>query len=98
MPFRQFKLVIKYIKQDFTTEKQICVLYFMCCSGVISTAVSFDREKQREYTLSVTATDQAQEPLIGICQITVLIADQNDNDPKFENSRYQCKYCVYYPY
>ncbi|XP_077071073.1 neural-cadherin [Siphateles boraxobius] len=58
-------------------------------TGVISTAVSFDRERQREYTLSVTATDQAQEPLIGICQITVLIADQNDNDPKFENSRYQ---------
>ncbi|TRY95800.1 hypothetical protein DNTS_001832 [Danionella cerebrum] len=58
-------------------------------TGVISTAISFDRERQREYTLSVTATDQAQEPLIGICQITVLISDQNDNHPKFENSRYQ---------
>lgn len=60
--------------------------------GVITTAVSFDRERQREYTLSVTATDQAEEPLIGICQITVQISDQNDNDPKFENSRYQCEY------
>ncbi|XP_076827668.1 neural-cadherin [Brachyhypopomus gauderio] len=58
-------------------------------TGVISTAASFDRERQREYTLSVTATDQGEEPLIGICQITVLIGDQNDNDPKFENSRYQ---------
>ncbi|KAF7645146.1 hypothetical protein LDENG_00209160 [Lucifuga dentata] len=58
-------------------------------TGVISTMVSFDRERQREYMLSVTATDQAEEPLIGICQIAVLIADQNDNDPKFENSRYQ---------
>ncbi|XP_051921985.1 neural-cadherin [Hippocampus zosterae] len=58
-------------------------------TGVITTAVSFDRERQREFTLSVTATDQAEEPLIGICQITVLVADQNDNDPKFENSRYQ---------
>ncbi|KAM7421623.1 hypothetical protein PAMA_015666 [Pampus argenteus] len=58
-------------------------------TGVISTAVSFDRERQREFTLSVTATDQAEEPLIGICQISVIIADQNDNDPKFENSRYQ---------
>ncbi|CAG6014487.1 unnamed protein product [Menidia menidia] len=58
-------------------------------TGVITTAVSFDREHQREFTLSVTATDQAEEPLIGICQITVLISDQNDNDPKFENSRYQ---------
>uniref|UniRef100_A0A3P8XWP9 Uncharacterized protein n=1 Tax=Esox lucius TaxID=8010 RepID=A0A3P8XWP9_ESOLU len=58
-------------------------------TGVISTTLSFDRERQREYTLSITATDLAQEPLIGICQITILIADQNDNDPKFENSRYQ---------
>ncbi|XP_061676359.1 neural-cadherin isoform X2 [Syngnathoides biaculeatus] len=58
-------------------------------TGVITSAVSFDRERQREFTLSVTATDQAEEPLIGICQITVLVADQNDNDPKFENSRYQ---------
>uniref|UniRef100_A0A8C9MJX2 CADN protein n=1 Tax=Serinus canaria TaxID=9135 RepID=A0A8C9MJX2_SERCA len=58
-------------------------------TGVITTTQSFDREKQREHTLSVTATDQAQEPLIGVCQLTVLIADLNDNDPKFENSRYQ---------
>lgn len=61
-------------------------------TGVITTTVSFDRERQREFTLSVTATDQADEPLIGICQITVVIGDQNDNDPKFENSRYQCEY------
>ncbi|XP_069392731.1 neural-cadherin isoform X1 [Paralichthys olivaceus] len=58
-------------------------------TGVITTAMSFDRERQREFTLSVTATDQAEEPLIGICPITVLVSDQNDNDPKFENSRYQ---------
>lgn len=58
---------------------------------MITTTASFDRERQREFTLSVTATDQADEPLIGICQITVVIADQNDNDPKFENSRYQCE-------
>lgn len=69
----------------------VCVLCMLWFAGVISTVMSFDRERQREYTLSVTATDQAEEPLIGICQITVLIGDQNDNDPKFENSRYQCK-------
>ncbi|KAM6967601.1 LOW QUALITY PROTEIN: neural-cadherin [Aplochiton taeniatus] len=57
-------------------------------TGVIATTVSFDR-RQREYALSVTATDMAEEPLIGVCQIAVLITDQNDNDPKFENSRYQ---------
>ncbi|CAH2285593.1 neural-cadherin-like [Pelobates cultripes] len=58
-------------------------------TGVITTLQSFDREKQREYMISVTATDQGQEPLIGVCQITIVIADVNDNDPKFENSRYQ---------
>ncbi|XP_054841872.1 neural-cadherin-like [Eublepharis macularius] len=58
-------------------------------SGVITTICSFDREKQKEFTLSVTATDQAQEPLIGICQITVSIMDVNDNDPQFESSHYQ---------
>lgn len=62
-------------------------------AGVISTTQSFDRERQREYTLSVTATDRAREPLIGVCQLTVLIADINDNDPTFENSRYQCECC-----
>lgn len=65
----------------------------MAPTGYITTTVSFDRERQREFTLSVTATDQADEPLIGICQITIVIADQNDNGPKFENSRYQCEYC-----
>ncbi|OXB79892.1 UNVERIFIED_CONTAM: hypothetical protein H355_000922 [Colinus virginianus] len=58
-------------------------------TGVITTTRSFDREEQREHVLCVTATDQAQEPLIGVCQITILIADVNDNDPKFDNSRYQ---------
>ncbi|OXB69405.1 hypothetical protein ASZ78_004895 [Callipepla squamata] len=58
-------------------------------TGVITTTRSFDREEQREHVLCVTAADQAQEPLIGVCQITILIADVNDNDPKFDNSRYQ---------
>ncbi|NWH61172.1 CADN protein, partial [Geococcyx californianus] len=58
-------------------------------TGVLTTAQVFDREKQREYPVTVTATDQAAEPLIGICQINVIILDQNDNDPRFENSRYE---------
>uniref|UniRef100_A0A8D0DKZ2 Neural-cadherin-like n=1 Tax=Salvator merianae TaxID=96440 RepID=A0A8D0DKZ2_SALMN len=62
-------------------------------SGIITTTRSFDREKQKEYILSVTATDQAQEPLIGVCRIVIFIADMNDNDPKFENSHYQCFLC-----
>ncbi|KAG2469661.1 CADN protein, partial [Polypterus senegalus] len=57
-------------------------------TGVITTARTFDREQQREYAVTVTATDQADEPLIGICQLNILILDQNDNDPKFENLHY----------
>lgn len=59
--------------------------------GTIVTARKFDREWQREYAVTVTATDQAADPLIGICQLTIHILDQNDNNPKFENIRYECK-------
>lgn len=59
--------------------------------GTIVTARKFDREHQREYAVTVTATDQAADPLIGICQLNILILDQNDNSPKFENIRYECK-------
>ncbi|XP_051916309.1 neural-cadherin-like [Hippocampus zosterae] len=58
-------------------------------SGAIVTAQRFDRERQREYSVTVTATDWAEEPLIGICQLTVQIVDENDNSPKFENMRYE---------
>ncbi|XP_025072404.1 neural-cadherin-like isoform X1 [Alligator sinensis] len=58
-------------------------------TGVLTTSQRFDREKQREYPITVTATDQAAEPLIGICQINVVILDQNDNNPRFENTRYE---------
>uniref|UniRef100_A0A8C8R7D8 Neural-cadherin n=1 Tax=Pelusios castaneus TaxID=367368 RepID=A0A8C8R7D8_9SAUR len=58
-------------------------------TGVLTTVQKFDREKQREYPITVTATDQAAEPLIGICQINVVILDQNDNDPRFENTHYE---------
>ncbi|KAK6480095.1 neural-cadherin-like [Huso huso] len=58
-------------------------------TGVIVTTRKFDREQQREYAVTVTATDKAAEPLIGICQLNILILDENDNDPKFENLHYE---------
>ncbi|XP_068167737.1 neural-cadherin [Antennarius striatus] len=58
-------------------------------TGAIVTARKFDRERQREYAVTVTATDRATDPLIGICQINILVLDQNDNSPKFENIRYE---------
>ncbi|XP_062997498.1 neural-cadherin-like [Elgaria multicarinata webbii] len=58
-------------------------------TGVLTTLQIFDREKQREHPVTVTATDQATEPLIGICQINVVILDVNDNSPRFENTHYE---------
>ncbi|NXD82407.1 CADN protein, partial [Halcyon senegalensis] len=58
-------------------------------TGVLTTVQVFDREKQREYPITVTATDQAAEPLVGLCQINIVILDQNDNEPRFENTRYE---------
>uniref|UniRef100_A0A8K9WMG8 Si:ch211-186j3.6 n=1 Tax=Oncorhynchus mykiss TaxID=8022 RepID=A0A8K9WMG8_ONCMY len=58
-------------------------------TGAIVTSRKFDRERQREYAVTVTATDQAADPLIGICQLNILILDENDNSPKFENLRYE---------
>lgn len=68
-----------------------CFIIVLVLPGAIVTARRFDRERQREYSVTVTATDWAEEPLIGICQLTVQILDQNDNSPKFENLRYECK-------
>ncbi|KAM9301979.1 neural-cadherin-like [Gastrophryne carolinensis] len=58
-------------------------------TGVITTLQTFDREKEKEYPLTIKATDQGSDPLIGLCQINVAILDQNDNDPSFENNRYE---------
>ncbi|MEE6500538.1 hypothetical protein FKM82_003823 [Ascaphus truei] len=58
-------------------------------TGILTTVQRFDREKQKEYPVTLKATDQAAEPLIGLCQINILILDQNDNDPRFENNRYE---------
>ncbi|KAM3920083.1 neural-cadherin-like [Leptodactylus fuscus] len=58
-------------------------------TGVITTLQSFDREREKEYPLTIKATDQATDPLMGLCQINIAILDQNDNDPSFENNRYE---------
>ena len=70
--------------------RSILILVFNLFSGVLTTIQVFDREKQREYSIILTATDQVAEPLIGMCQINVIILDQNDNDPRFENTHYEC--------
>ncbi|XP_077982689.1 neural-cadherin-like [Glandiceps talaboti] len=57
--------------------------------GTIRTARRFDREEKRVYGISVSAVDQAPNPLIGICQLTIEITDDNDNSPQFEQRSYE---------
>ncbi|PRD31895.1 UNVERIFIED_CONTAM: ds [Trichonephila clavipes] len=47
-----------------------------------------DREQVKQYRLVVSAHDQGEPPLAGMCNITVIVLDQNDNDPQFDHNEY----------
>lgn len=53
------------------------------------TARPLDREAQSRYTIQVTAQDRGS-PITyhGTCNISIAVEDQNDNDPRFELSKY----------
>lgn len=53
------------------------------------TARTLDREAQAKYQLQVTAQNQAGGAAAGHCNITVVVDDENDNDPNFERNRYE---------
>ncbi|VEN39451.1 unnamed protein product [Callosobruchus maculatus] len=52
------------------------------------TARSLDRESTFRYTLTITARDHGSPQLQSICNLTISVEDQNDNDPKFDISKY----------
>ena len=53
------------------------------------TARPLDRESVPQYWLVVTARDRGSPvALQGSCNISVVVLDQNDNDPKFSQGRY----------
>ncbi|KAF2367299.1 Cadherin [Trinorchestia longiramus] len=56
-------------------------------SGQLS-ARPLDREAKSKYFLSISARDRGKPSRIGSCNITVTVEDQNDNDPKFTQTRY----------
>lgn len=53
------------------------------------TARPLDRELQSRYLLQITAQDRGS-PITyqGTCNISITVEDQNDNDPRFELSKY----------
>uniref|UniRef100_A0AAR5P542 Cadherin domain-containing protein n=2 Tax=Dendroctonus ponderosae TaxID=77166 RepID=A0AAR5P542_DENPD len=52
------------------------------------TAKSLDRESNARYYLTITAQDHGSPSMQGYCNLTVFVEDQNDNDPKFDLSKY----------
>lgn len=48
-----------------------------------------DREQQHKYLIQITAQDRGSSmTLQSKCNISVIVEDQNDNDPRFELSKY----------
>ncbi|XP_045495363.1 protein dachsous [Colias croceus] len=53
------------------------------------TAKTLDRETQSRYELTITAYDHGSPlALQGSCNITIMVEDQNDNDPVFDTGHY----------
>lgn len=53
------------------------------------TARPLDRETHARFYLQITAQDHgAPISYQGTCNITVIVEDQNDNDPRFELAKY----------
>ncbi|XP_013393116.1 protein dachsous [Lingula anatina] len=49
---------------------------------------ALDRERQDQYHLTITATDNGQPPRSGTCTVIVIVSDLNDNSPVFRRPRY----------
>lgn len=53
------------------------------------TARSLDRETQSRYLLQISAQDRGSPSSYqGMCNISIIVEDQNDNDPRFELTKY----------
>ncbi|CAB0008571.1 unnamed protein product [Nesidiocoris tenuis] len=63
-------------------------------TGLVSSNVTLDREDVAVYYLTLVARDSSiTEPLASAVNLTILVRDQNDNEPKFNQS----SYVVYVP-
>ena len=58
-------------------------------NGVIVATVSLDREQVSVYPLQVRVTDAGKPPREGSALVNVIVKDQNDHDPAFEQSSYE---------
>uniref|UniRef100_A0A6P7GGN4 Cadherin-related tumor suppressor n=1 Tax=Diabrotica virgifera virgifera TaxID=50390 RepID=A0A6P7GGN4_DIAVI len=59
-------------------------------TGVITTVVSLDREEISSYSLTLMAQDcSSTEPRATAVNLTINVADENDNSPAFDSSKYE---------
>ena len=57
-------------------------------SGVINLSSVLDHEVQSSYSFSITASDEGSPSLSSTAQVAILISDENDNPPVFQQSSY----------
>ncbi|KAG9344076.1 hypothetical protein JZ751_012556 [Albula glossodonta] len=57
-------------------------------SGLITTAVGLDHEREAKIQFLVVAVDEGTPPLSSTASITVYVEDVNDNEPVFEKQLY----------
>ncbi|XP_061485335.1 protocadherin-8 isoform X2 [Rhineura floridana] len=58
-------------------------------SYVVLTTGALDRERVAEYNLTVVAEDLGSPPAKTVRRLTVRLADENDNTPRFAKARYE---------
>uniref|UniRef100_A0A914UQL5 Uncharacterized protein n=1 Tax=Plectus sambesii TaxID=2011161 RepID=A0A914UQL5_9BILA len=58
-------------------------------SGAVTLRKSVDYEKQKQYTLTVEATDSGSPPLTVSTTVDIAVLDANDHAPKFAQTLYQ---------
>ncbi|KAF8565097.1 hypothetical protein P879_01282 [Paragonimus westermani] len=78
------QVVYKLTKND----KNVSVFKIDPNTGILSTAVTFDREARTSYVLQVVAVDQGVPQRTGTANIKVTILDINDNSPQFSQPDY----------
>lgn len=60
-------------------------------SGMISISEPLDYERDRNFILTVRATDGGDPPLINMAKVNITLTDINDNPPVFRQAAYNAK-------
>jgi protocadherin Fat 4 len=61
-------------------------------TGVLSVETSLDRETNSNFDLTIQAMDGGSPPLNATQVVHVIVADINDNSPKFSSPSYECNF------